>query len=121
MKNYWNTHLSKKLGVHKKGKTKVCRPEKPACTESNVVVSKDICSSPLKGTSNCIGQEGEIGNFLEHKEDFITSMQDIIMSDDYFETNLLFANNNGIGLYDHYSSFAEPFQDYFVDLDWAAL
>lgn len=119
VKNYWNTHLSKKMGVHKKGKTKACQTKKPTCIESKDVVSNNICSSPLKGASSC-GQEGEIGKFFEDKEDF-KSIQDIIMSDDYFETNLLFANkNNGIGLYDH-SSFVEPFQDYFVDLGWAAL
>ncbi|XP_028778312.1 transcription factor WER-like [Neltuma alba] len=119
VKNHWNTHLSKKLGVNRKGKTKVCQPQKPPSTESNEIAS-NIASNPFKEASNC-GQEGEIGKSLQEnslsREDFI-GMQEIMMSDDDFETNLLFANN-GVGLC--YPSFFS-FQDYFVDLDdWAAL
>ncbi|KAI9087648.1 hypothetical protein K1719_030518 [Acacia pycnantha] len=104
VKNYWNTHLSRKLGVNKKGKTKACQNSKPPSSESN----DNVESNPLKGASNC----------RQDKEEF--SMEEIIMIDDDFESNFLFANN-GVELFDPSSFTSAPFQDYFVDFDWAAL
>ncbi|KAK4257082.1 hypothetical protein QN277_006716 [Acacia crassicarpa] len=105
VKNYWNTHLSRKLGVNKKGKNKACQPSKPPSSESN----DNIESNPLKGASD--GRQD--------KEEF-RSMKEIIMIDDDFESNFLFANN-GVDLFDPSSFRSEPFQDYFVDFDWAAV
>ena len=111
MKNHWNTHLSKKLGV-KKEKSKVRAPPKAAPSEP-----KDSCNSTSKGPRNLeYNGEGEKlvqqANSSGGEQNFTTSTHDVIMGDD-FGSSFWFANG-GRNLCTAYMT--ESLQEYFVGL-----
>lgn len=110
MKNYWNTHLSKKVGVYKKEKTKLYQPLKPLSDKP-----KDVTP---KGLSNCNDKGDEVENFVKTNTEYFSSMHEVIMSDlDFeFESAFWFSNNT-----ENSTFFSDPYHDCFVDLDWSAL
>ncbi|RDX84539.1 Transcription factor WER, partial [Mucuna pruriens] len=84
VKNFWNTHLSKKLGVKKK-KSKVC---------GTIVEAKSNCNRASKGTGHSIGE----GEKLVHESlsgdliDFASMHEGNIVTDD-FGCTFSFANS----------------------------
>ncbi|XP_061354090.1 transcription factor WER-like [Gastrolobium bilobum] len=96
VKNYWNSHLSKKLGVVKKEKSKVCAPPKtsvPNEAESIGEVEKLVQASSVSDL-----------NF--------GSTHEVILTDDFGST-FCFANNE-LNLFSPY--LMESFEDYFIGL-----
>ncbi|KAI4336136.1 hypothetical protein L6164_014704 [Bauhinia variegata] len=125
VKNYWNTRLSRKLGV-KEGKTKVSAfPNtltniEPKENSNSPSGSNSKSLGPLDCNSSCAGDEVAVepDNSLQAcslgTQDFKDSMQDTITGEDDFENNLWFSNT----AFDLCTPFlSEPFDG----LDWPAL
>ncbi|XP_018830527.1 transcription factor WER-like isoform X2 [Juglans regia] len=117
VKNHWNTHLSKKLGI-KNGKTKVSVSTQSFSRESvaNCIVHSE--SNPEILTSSCNG-ESTVETIIEDKSHAVfsfTSTQEAVTMDD---------NNSSYWFFNDDLSFApylvEPIDEYALDFVWDSL
>ncbi|KAF7806091.1 transcription factor WER-like [Senna tora] len=134
VKNYWNTHLSKKVkGVHNykinKGKsTKLSHTQPPnpnANPNPSHLPPRDDQIQPnhaVLASSEC-DQKGEAQKLVESSSgrcmnsSSVHDLELVIMEDDYFlESSFWFADIHSAGF-----GLLPSYHDYFPDLDWAAL
>lgn len=108
MKNYWNTHLSKKLGV-KKEKSKVYAPAPPK------TVPTDDCNNSALKCKRRSESMGEDKNENVQGDLNLASIYEGIMTDDFGIGSVFCFANGGLNLSTS-SCFAESFQEYFMGL-----
>ncbi|XP_040990749.1 transcription factor WER-like [Juglans microcarpa x Juglans regia] len=117
VKNHWNTHLSKKLGI-KNGKTKVSVSTQSFSRESvaNCIVHSE--SNPEVLASGC-NRESTVETIIEDKSHAVfsfTSTQEVTMDDN---NSSYWFSNDDLSLYAPY--LVEPVDEFALDFVWDSL
>ncbi|KAG2675846.1 hypothetical protein I3760_12G025600 [Carya illinoinensis] len=118
VKNHWNTHLSKRLGI-KKEKTKVSVSTHLFSREpvANCIVHSE--SNPEIPTSSCNRKSTALETIMEDKSHSVfsfTSTQEVMMDDN---NSSYWFSNSDLSLYAPY--LVEPLDEYALDFVWDGL
>lgn len=117
MKNHWNTHLSKKLGV-KKGKSKARASSGPRVLEENICAPSESSSddhqlqaAAYNGSSGTEAEVAKVSEDGSQRAVWLTGgVREKLMDSDNHGSSFSFANEE-IDLHSPYL-LVEPLQDY---------